>query len=170
MNGKLERLEAAVRELQQGYKALVKIISGKKTEIQGKVRDINARLTKVEAKAWAVKRVAYQFPTLRNVSLPPDTTTAVRIPPQLLPRNTRAILVAVKCDRWKETLYPKMSLVLKQKGSGNTGETLYNAPMNDFYYEALVPWNGRRINVLMIKVQGSSANPYTIKLVGYVKA
>lgn len=170
MEVRLERLEAAVIGLQKNYNALISIISGKKTEIQGKVRAINTRLTKVEAKAWTVRRMAYQFPNLREVLLPPNTTTTAKIPPQLLPRNTRAILVAIKCDLWKESLYPEMSLVLKQKGSDDDGETLYNAPMNDFYYEALVPWDGQRINALMIKVQGSSSNPYTIKLVGYVKA
>ena len=169
MERRLERLEFAVRELQKNYIALIRIISGKKTEIQGKVRAINTRLTKMEAKAWTVKRLAYQFPNLRKVVLPPNTTTTAKIPSQLLPRNTRAILVAVKCDLWMETLYPKMSLVLKQKGSGHDDETFYNAPMNDFYYEAVVPWDGRSINALMIKVQGSSANPYTIKLVGYIK-
>ena len=170
LEGRLERLELAIRELQKNYNALVRIISSKKTEIQGKMRAINTRLTKMEAKAWTVKRLAYQFPNLRKVVLPPNTTTTAKIPSQLLPRNTRAILVAVKCDKWMETLYPRMSLVLKQKGSGDDDEMLYNAPMNDFYYEAVVPWDGRSINALMIKVQGSSTNPYTIELVGYIKA
>ena len=90
------------------------------------------------------------------------------MPSGLLPSNTRAILVSVTCDQWKEAFGANMSLRMKQKGQKSTGETVLSAPMNDFFYEVMVPWDGQLANEVNLVVAGSSKNIYTLNITGYI--
>ena len=157
-----------VEKLDQKTKFITNLISVKKREIQGKMRALDARISALESNLWTLKRTQYTFPNLKMVTLPPNTGMKGKIPNDIIPKNTRAVIVSIKCDQWMETFNAKMALEVKQAGNANGGSVIYTAPLNDFYYETLVPWDGFAGSTIIFKTTGSSKNKYTLGIVGYI--
>lgn len=134
------------------------------------IRKLETRISNLEKNTWTLTRMTYQFPGYNTVVLNPDMATKLLIPDGTLPTNTRAVLVSIKCEQWLEKLPTgsQMSMKFQQVGTSDAGTTLYTAPMNDFYYEAFVPWDGRKGNLMAFKTTGASNNKYTLKIVGYI--
>ena len=162
------QLHEMVKKLESTVRFLINTISFKKIEFSGKVRALEARVTALESNPWTLKRTEYTFPGLKTVKLPEDAVTKRTIPNDIIPSNTRAILVSIKCDQWMETFNAKMSLKVKQTGNEDSGSVLYTAPLNDFYYETLVPWDALAGNEITFTTTGGSLNTYTIGIVGYI--
>lgn len=162
------QLQEMVKNLESTIKFLINTISFKKKEFFGKLSALEARITALESNPWTLKRTKYIFPGLKMVHLLKDAETKRTIPNDIIPTNTRAILVSIKCDQWMETFNAKMSLKVKQTGNEDGGSVLYTAPLNDFYYETLVPWDALAGNEITFKTTGSSLNTYTIGIVGFI--
>ena len=144
------------------------LIANKKREFQRRMSALEARISALESRPWTLKRVRYDFPGLKKVQLTPDVVTKRAIPDGILPSGTRAVLVSIKCDEWKESFAAKLSLEIKQSGNDLGGSAMYTAPMNDFYYETLVPWDGKAAKEIAFKANGSSKNKYSLGIVGYI--
>ena len=169
MEQRFKKLEAAVRRFGAAFDGLTKIISSKKVDIQSRVRVLEKKVAQLSKTPWMMKRFTYEFPTLKKSPLSAANSGSYQIPADLLPKNSKAVIVAIKCSSWREKgLYPTMSITLQQKGNTDAGKTTLDAPMNDFYYEVLMPWDGSYGNTIDIMVKGDSPNIYLIRLVGYI--
>ena len=135
-----------------------------------RMRTLEERITNLEKRTLTVKRKQYAFPTLKMVTFSNYEEIKSTIPNDVLPRTTRAVILSIKCAQWAEqtTKSATLSLKIKQTGNDEGGWVEYTSPMNDFYYETLVPWDSVKGNKITLKTIGSSVNKYTISIVGYV--
>ncbi|XP_065061685.1 uncharacterized protein LOC135688696 [Rhopilema esculentum] len=169
MEQRFKNMEMTVRRFEAAFDGLTKVISMKKVDIQSRVRVLEKKVAQLSKTPWMMKRFTYEFPTLTKSPLSAANSNSYRIPAALLPKNAKAVIVAIKCSSWKERgLSPTMSITLQQKGNTDAGKTTLDAPMNDFYYEVLMPWDGSYGNTIDIMVNGNSPNIYSIRLVGYI--
>ena len=147
---------------------LCEYLSGGQAE--SKMRTLEERITNLEKRTWTVKRKQYTLPALKMVTFSNDEELKHTIPNDVLPWTTRAVIVSIKCDQWAEqtTKSATLGLKIQQTGNNEGGWVEYTSPMNDFYYETLVPWDSVKGNKITFKATGSSVNKYTIAIVGYV--
>ena len=161
-----------VKTLQTEITTLKTIITFKKKDVHTKINDLTTRMTAMETKTspWTLTRTTYQFPTMKMMTFTTDTmtTTTQTIPTDVLPTNTRAVLVAVKCEKWNEQFTATLTMKMKQTGNTEGGTVVYTAPMNDFYYETFMPWDMEGTQTMTMKTTGTSKNTYTVTIVGYV--
>ncbi len=111
----------------------------------------------------------FRFPSDRTSSIWSNASpTSHSLPAKLLPDNTKAVFVAIQCNEWRETFKGTLSLTIQQTGNEKDGAVIYEAPMNDFYYEAMIPWNSKYAKEITFKATGSSKNQYQVSVTGYI--
>jgi len=162
----LRELKERIEGLEKSYKTLTSMISFKKSSIMSKMSTLNERVSKLEKRTLTVKRKQFTFPVLKMSTYANYNKITRSIPKDVLPVTTGAVIVSIKCERW--TSVAKLGLKIRQSGNKEGGWVEYTSPMNDFYYETLVPWDSKMGNKITFRPTGSSPSWYTIGIVGYV--
>lgn len=133
-------------------------------------------------KSWALKRVNYIFPRLAKIQLHYQAVTYIeKIPANLLPRSTKAIVISILCHFWNTgPSDTNMFLAVYQRGNKGSGTTNvankhYNVHGNWFNTEVMVPWNGGLGREAVFKLTNTynpekNLNWYQVKLVGVITA
>ncbi len=166
--GRLQALEKQVKQLVQEAARLRRLRAHVRAKFTERFNRLVGDVDELKRREWALKRTQYRFPGVQKTQLASDASVKLQLPKTLLPKNTKAVFFAIKCDVWNESFSASMRLGIKQTGNEQAGETVYDAPMNDFYYETAIPWNSKFGNEMTVSVKGSSENLYSMTLTGYI--
>ena len=136
--------------------------------------------------SWELKRINYVFPSLAKVQLhKKNVAYTEKIPANLLPKTTKAIIVSVFCHFHNHHgAYAYMNITFNQQGNENSGSAKidnfhWNVQANSWYNEVMIPWNVNLGNEAVFKLEGTyntginvhskaNENWYQVKMVGFI--